>query len=166
MGCGGSKTKGAGATKKSSEGKHMPEIQNLHNFTENDVVSVKHEQGQVLLLDFWATWCPPCQKPMAHNQEMVEAHKKAGDWKNVRIIGLSIDDSLEKLKDHVVENGWESVEHYWTGRPDCKASDEWKITGVPHCVLIDTEGKIAWSGHPSSMNFEEAINKLLNKETI
>ena len=30
-------------------------------------VTVKHEQGQVLLLDFWATWCPPCQGPMAHN---------------------------------------------------------------------------------------------------
>ncbi|MFN9910297.1 MAG: TlpA family protein disulfide reductase, partial [bacterium] len=23
--------------------------------------------GQVILLDFWATWCPPCQKPMQHN---------------------------------------------------------------------------------------------------
>lgn len=51
---------------------------------------VKHEAGQVLLLDFWATWCPPCQKPMAHNQEMLE--KRGADWGDkVRLLGLSID---------------------------------------------------------------------------
>ena len=94
---------------------------------------------------------------------MVEAHKKAGDWKNVRIIGLSIDDNIDSLKDHVKEHGWESVEHYWTGRTDCKASDEWEVSGVPHCVLVDTEGKIAWQGHPSTLDIEDAIKKLLNK---
>ena len=53
---------------------------------------VEHKQGQVILLDFWATWCPPCQKPMAHNQEMLE--KRGSDWGDkVRLIGLSIDDN-------------------------------------------------------------------------
>ncbi len=28
---------------------------------------IEHKAGQVLLIDFWATWCPPCQEPMAHN---------------------------------------------------------------------------------------------------
>ena len=97
---------------------------------------------------------------------MVEAHKKAGDWKNVRIIGLSIDNNIEILKTHVKQHGWESVEHYWTKRPDCMASEEWEISGVPYCVLVDTEGKIVWQGHPASLDFEGAIKNLLNKETI
>ena len=30
-------------------------------------VDIVHKEGEVLLIDFWATWCPPCQQPMAHN---------------------------------------------------------------------------------------------------
>jgi len=52
--------------------------------------TIQHGEGEVLLIDFWATWCPPCQRPMAHNQEMLEKHGK--EWgKSVRIIGVSID---------------------------------------------------------------------------
>jgi thiol-disulfide isomerase/thioredoxin len=48
-----------------------------------DKVSLEHKEGEVWLLDFWATWCP-------HNQDMLE--RRSNDWgSNVRIIGLSID---------------------------------------------------------------------------
>jgi len=30
-------------------------------------VDIEHKEGEVIMIDFWATWCPPCQKPMAHN---------------------------------------------------------------------------------------------------
>jgi len=35
---------------------------------EDTPVDLTHVPGQVWLIDFWATWCPPCQAPMAHNQ--------------------------------------------------------------------------------------------------
>jgi len=44
----------------------MGVIENQSNF-KGELVSVEHKPGQVILLDFWATWCPPCQGPMAHN---------------------------------------------------------------------------------------------------
>jgi len=53
-------------------------------------VTLKHNEGEVILLDLWATWCPPCQPPMKHNVEMLAKGKPA--WKDrVRLCGLSGD---------------------------------------------------------------------------
>jgi thiol-disulfide isomerase/thioredoxin len=65
-------------------------IENVTKIDSDEKTTLEHKQGEVWLLDFWATWCPPCQTPMAHNVTMLE--KKAEEWKGkVRVIGLSID---------------------------------------------------------------------------
>lgn len=77
-----------------------------------EAVDLAHTAGEVWLLDFWATWCPPCQGPMAHNVKMLEENKDAWGGK-VRIIGLSIDKDSETVNKHVEAKGWGNVEHYW-----------------------------------------------------
>lgn len=95
---------------------------------------------------------------------MVEAHKVKGDWQNVRIIGLSIDQNKATVSEHIKKNGWSSVEHYWASAKGCTASDDWEVTGIPHCILIDRYGNPTWKGHPQSINVEEEIRKLLYDE--
>lgn len=126
-------------------------------------MEIVHNQGEVILLDFWASWCPPCQKPMQHNQDMLA---KREDWKGkVRIIGNSIDQDETKLRNHIKTKGWTSVEHYRNA--DSTGSDEFGAEGVPHVALIDTEGKIVFIGHPASRpNLEADIDALSKGEKI
>ena len=75
-------------------GSHYKDFQ-LENLIKCDdksaVDKLEHQEGQVWLIDFWATWCPPCQGPMAHNQEMLTKHAADDAWKCVRIMGISLD---------------------------------------------------------------------------
>lgn len=139
-------------------------IGNVMPFEGDEPVEIKHEEGQVVLIDFWATWCPPCQRPMAHNQEMLE--KRKADWGDkVRIVGLSIDQSKEKMVEHVNNKGWTSVEHYWRSKSDC--SDVYSVSGVPHVLLLDTKGRIVFKGHPATRKDLEAdFDTLLKGEAL
>jgi len=143
----------------------MGVIENQTAIRTEDNVNVEHKEGQVILLDFWATWCPPCQAPMAHNQEMLE--KRGADWgENVRLIGLSIDQDKAKLVAHIDAKKWDKVEHYWSRNGTSTADKIYGVQGVPHCLLIDTHGKVVFVGHPSNRKLEEDIDALLKDEKI
>lgn len=123
----------------------------------DEPIKLEHD-GKVWLLDFWATWCPPCQKPMAHNQEMLDKNGEA--WKdNVRIIGLSIDQGAEAVVKHVEDKKWGSVEHFWRAKSKC--SETYSVRGVPCVMLIDKSGKIVFKGHPAGRpDLEKDLNDL------
>jgi len=95
---------------------------------------------------------------------LVKNKDKWGD--KVRIIGLSIDQDIEKLKSHVETKGWTDVEHYWSRNGKNTADKDYGVQGVPHCLLIDTEGKIVFIGHPASRKLEEDFDTLLKGEKI
>jgi len=57
------------------------------------------------------------------------------------------------------------VEHYHKHESDC--SEVYGITGIPHVIIIDTNGKIAFKGHPASRkNLEADLDTLLKGESI
>jgi len=86
--------------------------------------------------------------------------KRGKDWEGkVRIIGLSIDQSKDKLVSHVKDKNWGSVEHYFRAGSD--ASEVYSVRGVPHVMLIDQKGKIVYKGHPATRpNLEEDLDNL------
>jgi len=66
----------------------------------------------------------------------------------VRIVGISIDQTVEAVTKHVKAKKWEKVEHFH--RAGSTSSTDYGAKGVPHVVLIDTHGKIVYIGHPAS----------------
>ena len=87
---------------------------------------------------------------------------RGNDWgEKVRIIGLSVDDAPEKVKQHVEENKWTSVEHYHVKTTNCTARDDYGAQHIPHVLLVDMSGKIVFVGKPDEREFEKDIDSLL-----
>ena len=100
-----------------------------------EALSLEEYRGQVVLLDFWATWCAPC---IAEIPNVKQTYKKYKDQK-FQIIGISLDRSEKSLETYIEkkELGWL---HYWD--KSRQVSTLYKVRGIPSTFLIDGEGVI------------------------
>ena len=96
--------------------------------------------GNPMVISFWATWCKPCKKELNAIAEVYE------DWQDetgVKLIAVSIDDarSMSKVAPYVNSSDWD-YEIYLDSNSDLKRA--MGVSTVPHTFLIDGKGKIVW----------------------
>jgi len=73
---------------------------------------------------------------------------------------------MAALKNHIEAKKWEKIEHYQISNGVCQADKDHSIRGIPHVLLVDTQGAIVYKGHPASRNLEQDIDSLLKGEKI
>jgi thiol-disulfide isomerase/thioredoxin len=127
-----------------------------------ETVTLDAFRGQVVLLEFWASWCGPCQQPMSEYDRLMREHAEEWEGKAV-IIGASIDERIETIRNHVEKRGWTNVVqvHCGQGTWESEAATSFGVRSVPSACLIDPTGQIIWIGHPSSIDVEERIRAYL-----
>jgi len=105
----------------------------LRDLDGNDV-RLSDFQGKVVMLDFWATWCPPCVTAIP---ELVALHEKY-NAKGFEVIGISMDHSVSDTKEFVSEH---HVPYTILMSSD-EVEKQYGVTTIPVTFLIDKTGKV------------------------
>jgi len=100
----------------------------------------------VVVVEFWATWCGPCRMSIPHLSELSDHFK----GKNVTFIGISDED--EKTVQKFLDGGWDSKMRYRVALDKKRATNnDWMKAanqkGIPTSFVVQG-GKIKWIGHP------------------
>jgi len=101
-------------------------------------------QGKCVLIEFWATWCPPCRKSVALLNQL---HHKFGE--DLVVIGISeeTEEAVRKMKEPVIDYAV-AIDT----RQIMKKTLE--VRGIPHVIILEPEGYVVWEGFPLLAGYE------------
>jgi thiol-disulfide isomerase/thioredoxin len=113
----------------------------------------------VYVVEFWATWCPPCRTSIPHLTEMQKKFKDRG----VVFVGVS-DEKLSTVQKFVEKMG-DKMDYTVAVDQDRQTSDGYMkaygINGIPHAFIVDKEGRVVWNGHPMA-GLDAALERVLS----
>ena len=141
------------------------QIKDLKGKTVN-TKSIIQNDGQPVLISFFATWCKPCVKELnAFNDELEDWADETG----VKVIAISTDNarSTNSVAPFVNARGWE-FDVYLDANGDFKRA--MNVGNIPHTFLLDGNGKIVWQ-HTSYLEGDEEhtfemVQKVANGQPI
>lgn len=126
--------------------------QNLPKLDIDFVKEAPKYTGKPVILEFWATWCPPCRESIPH---MNELHKKFKE-KGLVIIGIT-EENNATINQFTKKN---PIDYAAGTDRGGKLNKSFAVEGIPHAVIANKDGKIIWEGHPMQIK-EKQIEEVL-----
>ena len=145
----------------SLEGKQAPDF-SLKTLDGKDF-KLSALQGDVVVLDFWATWCPPCRKSLPHLQAVStnDVYAKNG----LKVFAVNAKEDEDKVKGFLKENKYTfTVPMDGEG----KAMQQYMVRGIPTTVIVGRTGKVSkvfigYGGDESAKQIDEAVEAALKE---
>ena len=110
-----------------------------------------------LLLEFWATWCPQCK---ALEPELEAAHARFAEDVEFLIVAVAVNQSLRRVRRHVEEHEMPG-RMLWDG--DGAAVRAFQAPSTSYVVILDEEGKVAYTGVGGDQEIEAALAKVVGR---
>ncbi|MBI5093560.1 MAG: TlpA family protein disulfide reductase [Candidatus Hydrogenedentes bacterium] len=118
----------------------------------------------VYLVEFWASWCPPCRESVAHLTALQKKYKDKG----LVVVGVSAEET-DDVKAFVSAQG-DRMNYAVAVDQDGKTNEEYMdangINTIPHAFLVDKSGAVAWHGFPLDNEMEKTLVKLLGEKPV
>jgi cytochrome c biogenesis protein CcmG/thiol:disulfide interchange protein DsbE len=121
-------------------------------FVEKWITPKPAMDGKFVLLDFWATWCPPCRKSIPHLNALQAKFKD-----QLVVVGLS--DEPEAVIRRMVEP---RIDYALAFDTSARTMREVEVRGIPHTILIDPKGIVRFEGMPHYLT-ENGFKVLLDR---
>jgi len=120
------------------------------------------QQSTVMVMDVWATWCPPCRAEIPY---LVGLQNKYKDRKDIMIVGIAIDQEKSKVTDFVKSQKINYPIALDAGAE--RIGSSYKIRSIPTTYVIDKKGVVRYvhTGFPTRDKTEQQneINKIENE---
>ena len=134
-------------------GSKAPEISAKKWYNAAGQVSLDQFKDKVVVVEFWATWCPPCRQAIPHMVKLYNKNKSNG----LIVIGLTSEKQSKKLKKFIEEMKM----NYIVGAGS-STGQKYNVRGIPTAFVI-VDGKIVWEGHPMG-GLDQAVEKALKEK--
>ncbi len=121
-------------------------------------LSLDQFKNKIVLIDFWATWCPPCVEEIPN---IIKTYKKYHD-KGFEIIGISLDQNKNRFLKFIKDNGMTWRQYFDGKRGQNELARKYSVDSIPTTFLLDTNGKIIAKNLRGSA-LEEAIKEAVAK---
>jgi len=129
-------------------GSDAPEV-TATTWINTDGFKLADHKDKIVVVEFWATWCPPCRKSIPHLKTMHDTYKDQG----LVIVSLS-DEPAETINEFNKKAGMD-----WIVGAGSSSGRDYGVSGIPTAFIV-VDGKIAWNGHPMG-GLEEEVKKLI-----
>jgi len=114
--------------------------------TDGREITLSELRGQVVLIEFWGSWCIPCKTSMPHINAFWEAYHDQG----FVVLAVSTDVRAEDAVQYLAKNGFTGLTCLWEpGGKSTRIKLMYGVDWIPRSIVVDKAGIVRYNGHPT-----------------